>query len=81
MPAQPSIAKTPLYRSILTMPATHHLSPEKIQHYLADNNINVSISLRGCARLDMAKRNIPAITRASVHYRHDKRIGFITTVI
>lgn len=43
-------------------------TPEEIQHYLAGNNINVSISLQEYARLDMAKRNITALTRASVHY-------------
>ncbi len=43
-------------------------SPEVIQRYLADKKINVSVSLQEYARLDMAKRNILALTRASVHY-------------
>ena len=43
-------------------------SPEEIQRYLASMKINVSISLQEYARLDMVKRNIPALIRASVHY-------------
>ncbi|HDV5691877.1 TPA: aminotransferase class V-fold PLP-dependent enzyme [Legionella pneumophila] len=43
-------------------------TPEEIQHYFVDNKINVSISLQEYARLDMTKRNIPALIRASIHY-------------
>ncbi|WED44199.1 aminotransferase class V-fold PLP-dependent enzyme [Legionella cardiaca] len=43
-------------------------SPEEIQQYLATKKINISISFQEYARLDMAKRNLPALARASVHY-------------
>lgn len=43
-------------------------SVEEIQQHLAKMKINVSISLQEYARLDMAKRNLPALVRASVHY-------------
>lgn len=43
-------------------------SVEEIQAYLAKEHINVSISLQEYARLDMSKRNIPALVRVSVHY-------------
>ena len=43
-------------------------SPAEIQQYLASYNINVSISFQEYARLDLAKRNIPALVRASIHY-------------
>ncbi|HHT0591805.1 TPA: aminotransferase class V-fold PLP-dependent enzyme [Legionella anisa] len=42
--------------------------PHEIQQYLASKHINVSISLQEYARLDLAKRNLPALVRASVHY-------------
>src|SRR3990167_312272 len=41
---------------------------EEIQQHLSKMKINVSISLQEYARLDMAKRNLPALVRASVHY-------------
>lgn len=40
----------------------------EIQQYLSRMKINVSISLQEYARLDLAKRNLPALIRASVHY-------------
>lgn len=40
----------------------------EIQTYLASKKINVSISLQEYARLDLGKRNIPELLRASVHY-------------
>ncbi len=43
-------------------------TPAEIQQYLASYNINVSISFQEYARLDLAKRNIPALVRASLHY-------------
>ena len=43
-------------------------SVEEIQQHLSKMKINVSISLQEYARLDMAKRNLPALVRASVHY-------------
>ncbi|RUQ85042.1 aminotransferase class V-fold PLP-dependent enzyme [Legionella septentrionalis] len=43
-------------------------SVQEIQAYLASKRINVSVSLQEYARLDMAKRNLPALVRASVHY-------------
>lgn len=43
-------------------------SPEEIQHFLADRKINVSISREEYARLDLAKRQVPSLIRASVHY-------------
>ncbi|STX47571.1 selenocysteine lyase, PLP-dependent [Legionella hackeliae] len=43
-------------------------TPEEIQQALAERNINVSVSLQEYARLDLAKRNLPALVRASVHY-------------
>ena len=43
-------------------------SPEEIQEYFVSKQINVSVSLQEYARLDMAKRNLPALVRASIHY-------------
>ncbi len=43
-------------------------SPEDIQRYLGTQKINVSVSLLEYARLDLAKRNLPSVVRASVHY-------------
>lgn len=43
-------------------------SPEEIQKYLRSKHINVSVSLVEYARLDMSKRHLPALVRASVHY-------------
>ncbi len=43
-------------------------SPEAIKDYLASKKINVSVSLLEYARLDLGKRQIPALVRASVHY-------------
>lgn len=48
--------------------ACKNKSAEEIQHGLARMKMNVSISLQEYARLDMIKRNIPALVRASVHY-------------
>jgi selenocysteine lyase/cysteine desulfurase len=43
-------------------------SPQEIQQYLSTKCINVSIPLQEYARLDLAKRNLEALVRASVHY-------------
>ena len=43
-------------------------SVSDIQNQLANMKINISISLQEYARLDMEKRNLPALMRASVHY-------------
>lgn len=43
-------------------------TPYQIQQHLAKEKVNVSISLQEYARLDMTKRNLPALVRASVHY-------------
>jgi cysteine desulfurase/selenocysteine lyase len=43
-------------------------SPEEIQRHLANRQINVSVSLEEYARLDMSKRHLPSLVRASVHY-------------
>ncbi|KTD19259.1 aminotransferase class V [Legionella lansingensis] len=43
-------------------------SVTEIREHLSRKKINVSISLQEYARLDMAKRNLPALLRASVHY-------------
>lgn len=43
-------------------------SPQEIQQYLAAKSINVSVSRQEYARLDMVKRNLPAVVRSSVHY-------------
>lgn len=40
----------------------------EIQRYLASKKINVSVSLQEYARLDLGKRGLTDITRASVHY-------------
>ena len=52
---------------IVTFSATQK-SPEEIQNYLRNMHINVSISFEEYARLDMSKRQVPALVRASVHY-------------
>jgi len=43
-------------------------SPTDIQTALLKQKINVSISLEEYARLDLSKRNISSLVRASVHY-------------
>lgn len=43
-------------------------SATEIQQKLLNNKINVSISLQEYARLDLARRNLFALVRASVHY-------------
>lgn len=43
-------------------------SVQEIQRYLNSHKINVSVSLQEYALLDMAKRRLPALVRASVHY-------------
>jgi len=43
-------------------------SVQAIRQHLADKQINVSISRQEYARLDLVRRNLPAVIRASVHY-------------
>jgi selenocysteine lyase/cysteine desulfurase len=53
-------------------------SPQEIQHYLGTKKINVSVSLKEYARLDMHKRNLDALVRASVHYYNtEEEIAFL----
>jgi len=52
---------------IITFSSTQK-PPEEIQNYLRSMDINVSVSLEEYARLDMSKRHLPALVRASVHY-------------
>ncbi len=44
------------------------LSAEVIQQKLAMNNINVSVSLLEYSRLDMERRKLASLVRASIHY-------------
>ncbi len=44
------------------------LTAQEVQQQLSIQKINVSVSLQEYARLDMAKRHLSAIVRASVHY-------------
>lgn len=44
------------------------LSAEEVQQQLASRKTNVSISRRGSTLLDMNRRNLSALIRASVHY-------------
>lgn len=43
-------------------------SAAEIQQHLAKHKVNVSISLQEYARLDLARRKLPALVRASIHY-------------
>ena len=43
-------------------------SAQAVQQALAKHKINVSVSLQEYARLDLAKRHLDALVRASVHY-------------
>lgn len=47
-------------------------SAADVQQYLAQQKINVSVSLQEYARLDLAERNLPALIRASVHYYNNE---------
>ena len=44
------------------------VSPEHIQQQLRTQNINVSVSPASYARLDLPKRNLTSLIRASIHY-------------
>ena len=57
-------------------------TPEAIKTYLASKKINVSLSRVEYARLDLGKRNIPVLVRASVHYYNtDHEIDIFLTKI
>ena len=43
-------------------------SAQEIQHLLAEQKVNVSVSSVGSTRLDMEERGLESIVRASVHY-------------
>jgi cysteine desulfurase/selenocysteine lyase len=43
-------------------------SPDKIREQLAARRISVSVSRARSTRLDMARRHLAAVVRASVHY-------------
>ncbi len=45
-----------------------NVSAQEIQKKLAEKKMNVSVSLQEYARLDLVKRNLPALVRSSVHY-------------
>lgn len=57
-------------------------SAQDIQKFLATKRINVSISLLEYARLDMEKRHLNALVRASIHYYNiiDEIDIFCTTI-
>ncbi len=44
------------------------VAPEEIQRRLAEQNINVSVTVIGSTRLDLEARGLSSMVRASVHY-------------
>ncbi len=48
------------------------LQPEDIKTRLAAEKINVSVTRKGSTRIDMEKRGLDALVRASVHYYNDE---------
>jgi cysteine desulfurase/selenocysteine lyase len=42
--------------------------PTAIQHLLSEQHINVTVSLRKAALLDLDERGLEGVVRASVHY-------------
>ena len=44
----------------------------EVQHRLAQHGVNVSVSLREYARLDLPDRGLPDLVRASVHYYNNE---------
>ncbi|BCL80342.1 aminotransferase class V [Ktedonobacteria bacterium brp13] len=44
------------------------INPTEIKRQLAEQHINVSVAIRSSTRLDMEKRNLTEMVRASVHY-------------
>ncbi len=44
------------------------MDPEEIKRRLADQHINVSVSILSSTRLDMEERRLSSLVRASVHY-------------
>ena len=47
-------------------------SPAEVQKKLSAHKINVSVSLEEYARLDLAKRNLSSVVRASLHYYNNE---------
>ncbi len=43
-------------------------TPEDLARRLIDNRINISVSYREYAQLDLGRRGLRAVSRASVHY-------------
>ena len=41
---------------------------EQVQRRLAESGVNTSVSYASSARLDLPRRGLPALVRASVHY-------------
>ncbi len=66
---------------IVTFSVKGH-SAEAVKDYLFDHNINVSVSTRNSTLLDMEKRNLDELVRASVHYYNtEEEIGkFVDTL-
>jgi len=46
--------------------------PEEIQQKLADQNINVTVSMQSGTRFDMEERGLTSLVRASVHYYNNE---------
>jgi len=44
---------------------------QQVQQRLAEQRVNVSVSLVDYARLDLPARGLPDLVRASVHYYND----------
>jgi cysteine desulfurase / selenocysteine lyase len=44
------------------------VSAEQVQRRLAESGVNTSVSYASSARLDLPRRGLPALVRASVHY-------------
>jgi selenocysteine lyase/cysteine desulfurase len=48
------------------------VTAQEVQRRLAEHRVNVSVSLVGNARLDLPRRGLPDLVRASVHYYNDE---------
>ena len=48
------------------------VAPDTVKASLAEKNINVSVSRVGSTRIDMEKRGLTEVVRASVHYYNDE---------
>ncbi|MEM9983506.1 MAG: aminotransferase class V-fold PLP-dependent enzyme [Bacteroidota bacterium] len=52
---------------IVTFTSQHH-TPDQIKAHLAAHRVNVSLAWMGSARLDLERRGLSRLVRASVHY-------------